>query len=95
MRITFALIACIALALGVLFALESKSAIHQILAAITFLVFTVASATVAILGALAKLQRNEPSLAPRLPASDPTPPAASIFPEPPAKNPGNWVKIGK
>jgi hypothetical protein len=93
MRITFALIACIALALGLLFVLESKSAIHQILAAITFLVFTVASATVAILGAIAKLQHPTQTLAPALPDSD-SPAAPGIFPEAP-KQGRNWVKVGK
>lgn len=93
MRITFALIACVALFFAAIFLIESKSAIHQILAAITFLIFVVSAATVAILGALAKLRTPAQILA-ATPASEPAP-APGIFPEAPTKPAGNWVKIGK
>jgi hypothetical protein len=95
MRITFALVARVALFFGAIFVLESKSAIHQILAAITFLIFVVSAATTAILGAIAKLQHPAQPLATAEPSPAHEPPAksAGIFPEPPPKNPGKWVKI--
>ncbi len=86
MRIIFALIAAIALLLGVLFVLESQSAIHQILAAITFLIFTVSAATVAILGAISKAR--SPSPGDRAPAIDTTESTGT-------KPGGNWVNVGK
>lgn len=94
MRITFAFFGILALAAAFLLFGAAKSAIHEILAAIMLLIFVISAATVAILGALAKLQSPAQILATTKPTSESTP-APSIFPEPAPKAAGNWVKVGK
>lgn len=88
MRITFALIAALTLFLTVIFLMEAKSAIHQILAAITFLSFVVSAATVAILGSIAKLHASGSAVTiHQIQTPTDSPPA-------PRKG-SNWVNVGK